>query len=406
MSNPIIIVGAGQAGGQAAVSLRLMGYDGPVLLIGDEGHVPYERPPLSKALLAGEIPTERIYLKRPDYYEQHKIDLRLGARVTTIDRAAKIVRLESREALAYGKLLLATGSKVRKLPVTGAELPGVHYLRTITDVEAIKESLTPGARVAIVGGGYIGLEVAAVMTKLGAKVTVIEVLDQLMARAMAPEVANFFERVHRAHGVDIRLKTAVTGFEAGALGQVANVATNTDEAIPADLVIIGIGILPETGLAEAAGLEVDNGIVVDDCGRTSDPNVFAAGDCTNHPNALLDRRLRLESVQNAVSQGKAAAAAIIGKPAPYAEVPWFWSDQYDLKLQIVGLSEPGDQVVLRGSMDEAKFSACYLRDGVFVAINCINALRDFTAAKKLVAGRARPDPAKLTDAGIPLKEFE
>ncbi len=406
MSNPIIIVGAGQAGGQAAVSLRLMGYEGPVLLIGDETHVPYERPPLSKAFLAGAHGHERLYLKRPDYYEQHGIELRLGTRVAAIDRAAKTVRLDSQETLAYDKLLLATGSKVRKLPVPGADLPGVHYLRTITDVEAIKDSLKPGSKAAIVGGGYIGLEVAAVLTKLGAKVTVIEVLDQLMARAMAPEVAAFFERVHREHGVDIRLKTAVTGFEAGSDGRVATVATDTDKTIPADLAIIGIGILPETGLAEAAGLTIDNGIVVDDCGRTSDPDIFAAGDCTNHPNALLDRRLRLESVQNAVSQGKAAAAAMIGKPAPYAEIPWFWSDQYDLKLQIVGLSEPGDRVVIRGSMDEAKFSASYLRDGVFVAINCINALRDFTAAKKLVAARARPDPAMLADTATPLKEFE
>ncbi len=406
MSNPIIIVGAGQAGGQAAVSLRLMGHEGPILLIGDETHVPYERPPLSKAFLAGAHGHERLYLKRPDYYEQHGIELRLGTRVAAIDRAAKTVRLDSQETLAYDKLLLATGSKVRTLPVPGADLPGVHYLRTITDVEAIKDSLKPGSKAAIVGGGYIGLEVAAVLTKLGAKVTVIEVLDQLMARAMAPEVAAFFERVHREHGVDIRLKTAVTGFEAGSDGRVATVATDTDKTIPADLAIIGIGILPETGLAEAAGLTIDNGIVVDDCGRTSDPDIFAAGDCTNHPNALLDRRLRLESVQNAVSQGKAAAAAMIGKPAPYAEIPWFWSDQYDLKLQIVGLSEPGDRVVIRGSMDEAKFSACYLRDGVFVAINCINALRDFTAAKKLVAARARPDPAMLADAATPLKEFE
>jgi 3-phenylpropionate/trans-cinnamate dioxygenase ferredoxin reductase subunit len=406
MSDPIVIVGAGQAGGQAAVSLRLMGHDGPILLVGDESHIPYERPPLSKAFLAGDVTHERLYLKRPEYYEQHGIDLRLRTRVAEIDRSTKSVRLTSQEVLKYDKLLLATGSKVRKLPVPGGDLPGVHYLRTIADVEAIKAALTPGARVAIVGGGYIGLEVAAVMTKLGATVSVIEVLGQLMARAMAPEVAGFFERMHRAHGADIRLKTAVTGFEAGEGGRVAMVATNAGDKIPTDLVIIGIGILPQTELAEAAGLRIDNGIVVDDCGRTDDPNVFAAGDCTNHPNALLDRRLRLESVQNAVSQGKAAAAAMIGKPAPYAEVPWFWSDQYDLKLQIVGLSEPEDRVVIRGSMDEAKFSACYLRDGMFVAINCINSLRDFAAAKKLVAARARPDPIRLADPDTPLKEFE
>ncbi len=406
MPEPVIIVGAGQAGGQTAVSLRLMGYEGPVLLIGDESHVPYERPPLSKAFLAGDVGHERLYLKRPTYYDDHDIALKLGMRVGAIDRTTKTVTLTSGESLGYDKLVLATGSRVRQLDVPGADLKGVHYLRTLGDVEAIKAELEPDAAVAIVGGGYIGLEVAAVMAKLGAKPVVIELLDQVMARAMAPDVAQFFEDVHRGEGVDIRLNTGVTGFQADDQGRVGAVATDTGETIAADLVIIGIGILPETGLAETAGLAVDNGIVVDDCGRTEDPSVFAAGDCTNHPNALLDRRLRLESVQNAVSQGKAVAAAIIGKPAPYAEVPWFWSDQFDLKLQIVGLSEPEDRVVIRGSLEDRKFSACYLRDGVFVAINCINALRDFTAAKKLVAAGARPDPARLADPDIALKEFE
>ena len=406
MPDRIVIVGAGQAGGQTAVSLRLMGHEGPIVLIGDEAHVPYERPPLSKAFLAGDVGHERLYLKKPNYYGDHNIELKLNIRVAAINRAAKTVTLSSGESLSYDKLVLATGSRVRRLDVPGGDLKGIHYLRTLADVEAIKDSLKPGARVAIVGGGYIGLEVAAVLTKLDARPTVIEVMDQVMARAMAPKVASFFEQVHRAHGVDIRLQTGVTGFEAGADGHVAAAITNTGEKIPADLAIIGIGILPEVELAAEAGLTVENGIAVDEHGRTEDSSIFAAGDCTNHPNALLDRRLRLESVQNAVSQGKAVAGAIIGKLAPYTEVPWFWSDQFDLKLQIVGLSDPTDEVVIRGSMEERKFSACYLRDGVFVAINCINALRDFNAAKKLIAAHARPDPAKLADPDIALKEFE
>ena len=406
MPDRIVIVGAGQAGGQTAVSLRLMGHKGPIVLIGDEAHVPYERPPLSKAFLAGDVGHERLYLKKPTYYGDHDIELRLNTRVTAIDRAAKTVTLGSGENLTYDKLVLAMGSRVRRLDVPGGDLPGIHYLRTLADVEEIKASLKQSARAAIVGGGYIGLEVAAVLTKLGASPVVIEVMDQVMARAMAPKVASFFEQVHRSHGVDIRLKTGVTGFEAGSDGRVAAAITNSGEKIPADLVIIGIGILPEAELAAEAGLTVENGIAVDEYGRTEDPSVFAAGDCTNHPNALLDRRLRLESVQNAVSQGKTVATAIIGKPAPYAEVPWFWSDQFDLKLQIVGLSDPTDEVVIRGSVEECKFSACYLRNGIFVAINCINTLRDFNAAKKLIAAHARPDPVTLADPDIALKEFE
>jgi 3-phenylpropionate/trans-cinnamate dioxygenase ferredoxin reductase component len=408
MANPIVIIGAGQAGGQTAVSLRLMGYDGPLVLVGDEAHPPYERPPLSKAFFSGETALERLYLKKPDYYGQHKIELRLSTRATGIDRAGKTVIFEDGSRLAYDKLVLATGSRTRRLSVPGADLKGVKYLRTIADVEAIKAAVSPGVKVAVVGGGYIGLEVAASLTKLGVIPTVIEALDQVMGRVMAPKIAHVFEEVHRAHGVDIRLKTGVTAFESAKAdpSRLAAVMTSTGEPVPADLAIVGIGILPETALADAAGLEIDNGIVVDDCGRTKDPAIFAAGDCTNHPNALLDRRLRLESVQNAVSQGKSAAAAMIGKPVPYAEIPWFWSDQYDLKLQIVGLSDRSDEVVIRGSLADRKFSACYLRGGVFVAIDCVNALRDFGAAKKLIAARARPDPERLADPNVALKEFE
>ena len=408
MANPIVIIGAGQAGGQAAVSLRQLGYDGPIVLVGDEAYPPYERPPLSKGFFAGETALERIYLKRADYYDQHKIELRLNTKATAIDRAAKTVALEPGGNLAYETLLLATGSRVRKLSVPGADLDGVKYLRTIADVEAIKAGLKPGAKVAVVGGGYIGLEAAAGLTKLGVLPTVIEAQDQLMGRVMAPEVAKVFEEVHRAHDVDIRLKTGVTAFEPAKAdrGRLGAVMTTSGEPVPADLAIVGIGILPEVALADAAGLAIDNGIVVDDCGRTSDPTIFAAGDCTNHPNALLGRRLRLESVQNAVSQGKSATTAMIGKPTPYAEIPWFWSDQYDLKLQIVGLSERTDEVVIRGDLGTRKFAACYLRQGVFVAIDCVNALRDFAAAKKLIAAKIRPDPARLADPNIALKEFE
>lgn len=403
MTRTIVIVGAGQAAAQAIQTLQANEFDGKIALIGDEAYVPYERPPLSKGLLAGEIELEKLFFKKPAYFAEKGIDLRLKTSVTRIERAAKQLKLDDGTTLAYDQLLLATGARVRRISIPGADLSGVHYLRGVDDVLGIRAELAPGKRLVLVGAGYIGLEVAAVANKLGTQVTVLEMMDRVMARVVAPAVSAFYDQVHRAAGVDIRLQTGVVAFEGD--GRVTAVVTDKGDRVAADMVIVGIGVVPNVELAKDAGLAVDNGIVVDDCCRTSDPDIFAAGDVTNHPSALMGRNIRLESVQNAVSQGRAAALAMLGKPEPYNEVPWFWSDQYDLKLQIAGLSEPTDEAIVRGDPATRKFSVAYLRDGVFVAINTINMLKDFLPAKKLIAEKRVVDKTKLADPNVSLKEL-
>ncbi|MDA5194500.1 NAD(P)/FAD-dependent oxidoreductase [Govanella unica] len=407
MAKTIIIIGAGQAAAQAIQTLRAKGSDERIILIGDEPYLPYDRPPLSKGLLAGDIELERLYFKKPAFYEDKAVDLHLRTRVEAIDRAAKTVTLSDGAPLAYDDLIIATGARVRKLSLPGSDLKGIHYLRSIDDVLGIRDEMTPGSRLAIVGAGYIGLEVAAVARKLGVEVTVLEALDRVMTRVVAAPVSHFYEGVHREAGVDLRLGIGISGFEGGAGdgGRVTSVRLADGSHLPCDLAIVGIGVVPNVELAEDAGLEVGNGIVVDDCARTSDPHIYAAGDCTNHPNALLGARIRLESVQNAVSQGKAAALAILGMAESYAEVPWFWSDQYDLKLQIAGLWEPTDELVLRGDPQSRKFSAVYVRDGAIAAINVVNNLKDFLPAKKLIGERRVVDRAKLSDPEISLKDL-
>lgn len=403
MSAGVVIVGAGQAGAQAAITLRQHGYPGAVTLIGDEPYVPYERPPLSKSFMAGDSALEKMFMRTPEFYAEHTIDVRLNTPVAAIDRAAKTVRLGDGSAVAYDKLVLATGGRVRRLEVPGGGLPQVRYLRTITDVLGYRDQLAPGARLVIVGGGYIGLEVAAVAVKRGCAVTVLEAMPLVLNRVVAPELSRFYLEVHAAAGVTIVTSASVAGFEAR--GAVIEVVCAGERRFAADLVIVGIGIVPNVDLAAAAGLAVDNGIVVDAYAATADPDVFAAGDCTNHPSAAAGGRVRLESVQNALSQGKTAALSILGQHVPYDEIPWFWSDQYDLKLQMTGLSRPGDQVVIRGAMAERKFSVCYLRDGVFVACHAVNQAKDFIQSKKLIAARAVVDPARLADASVALKEL-
>ncbi len=398
----VVIVGGGQAGGQAALSLRQNGYEGSITVVGDEPYVPYERPPLSKSFLAGDVTEERMFMRPAAFYADKHITLMQQATVARIDRAGHRVLLSDGASLPYSKLVLATGGRVRKMMCPGADLPGVHYLRNIDDVLGFRDRMTPGLKLVIVGGGYIGLEVAAVAVKRGCKVTVLEMMPLVLNRVVAPEMSHFYTDVHRAAGVDIRTSTAVTAFEGN--GKVDRVICG-DASYEVDLVIVGIGIVPNVELAAEAGLAVDNGIMVDDCTRTDDPDIFAAGDCTNHPNAIIGERLRLESVPNALAQGKAVALAIMGKPTPVVEVPWFWSDQYDLKLQMTGLSKPGDQIVIRGSMAERKFSACYLRNGVFVACQAVNMAKDFLQSKKLIAEHARPDSAKLADSSIALKDL-
>jgi 3-phenylpropionate/trans-cinnamate dioxygenase ferredoxin reductase subunit len=404
MPDTIVIAGGGHAAGQAAVSLRHDGFTGRIVIVGEEPYLPYQRPPLSKKFLAGELELDRLMIRHDRFYAEHDIEIRLSTRVETIDRTPKQVALSDGERLAYDRLVLATGSQVRKLDIPGSHLDGIHYLRSIDDVLKMQAGFQTGAKMVIIGAGYIGLEVAAVAVTRGLAVTVVEVADRVMSRVVAPEVSAFFEQVHREAGVDIRCsrdpKSSLIGDQ-----HVTALRSADGTELPADMVVAGIGILPCTEIAEAAGLAVDNGIIVDEYCRTSDPCILAIGDCTNHPNNILGRRLRLESVHNAQEQAKTAAATLCGKLHPYNQVPWFWSDQYDLKLQIVGLSGEHDSVVLRGDPQSRSFAAFYMKGDLLIAVDAINSAREFMLSKKLIASGARLEPEILADCDISFKDL-
>jgi 3-phenylpropionate/trans-cinnamate dioxygenase ferredoxin reductase subunit len=398
-----VIVGAGHAAGQLAASLRQRGFEGRIVMIGEEAQLPYQRPPLSKKYLSGEIGLDRVYFKPPAFYKEAKVETRLGTRVASIDRAAKTVALEGGEVLAWDKLALTTGSRVRRLPIPGADLKGLHYLRTVDDVDGMRDAFEPGKNLVIVGGGYIGLEVAAVATRLGLKVTVLEMEARVLQRVTSPELSNFFQAFHKDKGVDIRCETAIASFEGD--GRLEFAVTAEGTKIPADIALLGVGIIPNTQLAAEAGLEAANGIAVDEFCRTSDENIFAAGDCTEHPSALYDRRIRLESVHNALEQAKTAAAAMCGTLKAYDQVPWFWSDQYDLKLQIAGLSTGYDTVVQRGDPAANKFALFYLKDGVLIAVDAVNAAPEYMMGRRLIGDKAVIAPERLSDMSISMKEM-
>jgi 3-phenylpropionate/trans-cinnamate dioxygenase ferredoxin reductase subunit len=398
-----VVIGAGQAASQLVATLRAEGYAAPITVIGEEPYPPYQRPPLSKKFLSGELEEERLFIKPLEFYAQAQATLVLERRVAAVSLGDKAVTLTNGERFPYDTLVFATGSRVRKLTVPGADLAGIHYLRGIADVKAIRPRFEAGKHLVIVGGGYIGLETAAVAARRGLKVTVVEAMARCLQRVTSKPMSDFFEGVHRAEGVTILTDTGVHGFEAGANGQI--VVKNAGPDLIADLVIAGIGILPEQELAQSAGLVCENGIVVDEFARTSDPDVYAAGDCANLPSKLMGRRLRLESVHNAIEQAKTAALAIVGKPKPYDDVPWFWSDQYDLKLQIAGLSAPDDTVVLRGDPATRKFAAFYLRDGAVAAVDAVNAAPEYMIGRMLIAQKKTVDPARLADPAVPMKSF-
>jgi len=403
VSNRVVIAGAGHASGQVVTSLRQGGFNGDIVLVGDEPYLPYQRPPLSKKFLAGDMTADRLYVKPASFYEEAGVELRLETKIAEIDRAAKCLRTDGDEAIAYDKLILSLGARVRRLPIDGTDLERVHYLRTIADVEAIRAGFSKGGHLVIIGAGYIGLEVAAVARQAGLDVTVIEMADRVMSRVVSAEVSDYYQIEHTNQGVKLRLSTGVAAI--GGKKRAKSVVTADDEEIPADLVVIGVGILPNTELANAAGLDVNNGIVVDDHCVTSDPDIYAAGDCTLHPNAIYDRMLRLESVHNALEQAKTAAANICGKDTSYCQVPWFWSDQYDLKLQIAGLSEGYDDVKIRGNPAERSFSCLYFSGGRLIATDAINSPRDFVHSKQLIADGAAIDMARITDTEIALKDL-
>lgn len=403
MSQSIIIIGAGQAGGQLAASLRSEGFSGPITLIGDEPHVPYQRPPLSKHFLSGAVGIDRVYVKPAEFYEKSDIGLKLNQRVETIDRTAKTVKLADGSELNYDKLALATGSRVRTLDLPGSNLDGIFYLRNIADMEAIQQKLQEGKKLVIVGGGYIGLEVASVAVQKGLDVTVLEMASRLMQRVVGAQLSEFYSEVHQAEGVKLQTDTQVSGFQGD--GKVEKVLCSDGSELDADFVLIGVGIVANVELAQEAGLEVDNGIVVDTACRTSDPDIVAIGDCANHPSRHYDQRLRLESVPNALGQARVAAATLCGNEKEYDEVPWFWSDQYKLKLQIVGLIEGYDQVVQRGDPAERQFMLFYLKQGKLIAVESVSNPREFMVAKQLVAQQAAIEPDKLADTSIALKDL-
>ncbi len=405
----MLIVGAGHAAGELATALRQEGYHGTVTVVGEEPWLPYQRPPLSKAFLAGQVTAQSLLLKPQETYSKARVEVLLNTPVARIDRVAKRVWLADGRTRQYESLALAVGGRPRKLTLPpGPRLErcsNVHYLRNIGDVSRIREQLEPGFRLVVIGGGYIGLEVAAIAVKKGLKVTLLETLPRVLARVTAPEVSSFYERLHREAGVDLRTGASITGFELDASEDAAAAVLTAQGRIACDLVIVGIGIVPNQELAAEAGLDVDNGVIVDEYLRTCDPSIVAIGDCANYPSALHDCRLRVESVPNAVEQARTAAATLAGKPRRYEAVPWFWSDQYDCKLQMVGISKGYEQLVLRGDASGRSFMAFYLREGRVIAADAVNRPAEFMLAKRLVAHRIQVSPVRLADEATTVKSL-
>jgi 3-phenylpropionate/trans-cinnamate dioxygenase ferredoxin reductase component len=405
MKFDIAIVGSGHAGARAAVALREYGFAGSIGLIGAEDGLPYQRPPLSKEYLAGEKPVERILLRPAHFWEAQRIERVPGCRILAIDPDAHSVSAADGRVIGYGRLVWAAGGEARRLGCTGGDLAGVHSVRSLADVDRMKAELASTERVIVIGGGYIGLEATAVLRKLDKKVVLLEALDRVLARAAGAEISRFYEAEHRLHGVDLRLGVAVDHIEGGD-GRARAVRLAGGERIAGDMVVVGIGIAPAVEPLLAAGAEGGDGVQVDPFCRTSIPDIFAVGDCAAHHNLFAGgARVRLESVQNANDQANIAVRAILGHAQPYAATPWFWSNQYDLKLQTVGLSRGHDATLLRGDPAGRSFSLIYLRQGRVIALDCVNAVKDYVQGRKLIEAEAAPDPAALADTAVPLKEL-
>jgi 3-phenylpropionate/trans-cinnamate dioxygenase ferredoxin reductase subunit len=402
MGAGVVIVGGGQAGFQVAASLRAGGCAEPIRICCAEDHPPYQRPPLSKAFLLGKMERERLLFRQPAFYAAQAIELALGDAVAAVDREARTVTTAAGRGLPYDALVLATGTRVRPLPVPGGELEGVVYLRTLEESDALARRVAEAERVAVVGGGFIGLEVAAAARTLGRPVTVLEAAERLMGRVVAPVISEFYAGLHRDRGVELVLNARIDRIE-GEQGRAEAVVMADGTRHAADLVVVGIGVLPNVELALAAGLACENGIVVDRHGRTSDLAIYAAGECTSHPNRFAGGMARLESVQNAVDQAKAVAATILGRDEPYDEVPWFWSDQYDVKLQMVGISFGHDERVLRGDPEDGRFSVFYFKGGRLLAIDSVNRPSDHMAGRKLLAAGTSLTPVQAADEAFDLK---
>lgn len=398
MNLPIVIIGAGQAGLQAAEAIRTEGWQGDVILLGDEPHAPYHRPPLSKAYLSGESSAEQLTMRGPDALARKQITLRTGIRVERIDREERTLHFSHGSSLPYHRLVLATGARARQL--AGADLQGVFALRTLDDATRIAQALEAADSIAVIGGGFIGLEFAAIARKKGKSVTVIEAADRLMARAVSAQISEIYARLHTERGVSVRLGSGVSGF-VSANGAVSGVTLSDGSIISADLVVIGVGVIPNQELADAAGVICESGVIVDPSGRTSDPFIFACGDCT--ATRLADGHLRrLESVQNAIEQAKACAATIMGKERPFSAAPWFWSDQYDVKLQMVGTSADHDLSVIRGDVMTYKCSIFYFRGTTLIGLDSLNRPQDHMAGRRLLDQQVFLTPEQAADKGVAL----
>ncbi len=403
----VIIVGTGHGGAQAAIALRQQGFEGSILMIGRDKTPPYERPPLSKEYLAGDKPFERLLIRPEQFWADKNIELMLGTSVSGIDPHAKEVLVSKGEPIGYESLIWAAGGDARRMSCTGAHLDGVHAVRDKSDVDRMMSDLDQGhKRAVVIGGGYIGLEAAAVLRKLECSVTLVEAQDRVLARVAGEDLSKFFAEEHSRQGVDIRLGAMVDSLLGDDKDRVRAVKLTDGEEIPCDLVIVGIGIVPAVGALIAAGAAGADGVDVDEFCHTSLPDIYAIGDCAAHANSFADGAiLRLESVQNANDQATTAAKAICGVPEAYHALPWFWSNQYDLKLQTAGLSIGHDQAILRGNPDERSFSVIYLKDSKVIAIDAVSRVKDYVQGRKLIEARVEVDPADLMDVERPLKEL-
>ena len=397
----VVIVGAGHAGGQVVASLRQLKYDGPITLIGSESYLPYQRPPLTKEYLRGEFDIDRVTLRPAQFYEKNSVDVVLGRRVNEIDKQNRAAVCEDGQIYEYDSLVLTTGSAPIKPPIPGIDLKGVHLLRTIEDVNGIVGDLREGKRAAVIGGGYIGLEAAASLRKLGYEVAVIEMEDRLLKRVATERMSKFFLELHKSNDTQFHLNSQVKEIVGDEDGIVNGLRCSGGVEIDVNLVIVGVGIRPEISLAESSGLKCENGVWVDEYCNTSDEAIFAAGDCTNHPNSLIDRRLRLESVPNAMEQARATASNVVGKTLEYASYPWFWSDQFDVKLQMVGFADGRDDSVVRRDQESDSFIEFHLAKGVLVGADAINSPKEFLAARRLM-GKSL-DIEQLGDQNVDLR---
>ena len=397
----IVIIGAGQAAGQCIMSLKKMGNENPIVLIGEESHPPYQRPPLSKSYLEGKVGLERVYMKDKEFYKENGVELLANTLVTKIDRENKKILTSNGKEISYEKLVICTGSRVRKIDIGEKDLNNVFYLRTIDDVNSLKEGIKDAKNISIIGAGYIGLEVAAVANGLGMNVSVFEMADRSMNRTVDPEISYYFENLHKEKGVAFYFSSQIREFNGE--GSISSIEIEDGTKIDTDILVIGVGILPNQELAEESGLDCDNGIIVDNRGRTSDPSIFSSGDCTNHPNKFLNKRIRLESVQNALEQSKVVAANLVGVDKTYEEIPWFWSDQYDQKLQIVGMPDQYDEIVRRDS--QVGFSLFYLKESTIISVTTVNNPREFLICKKLVEKKVKISSDILKDESKDLNEL-